>query len=106
MPAGSLRQQVIYPDVEAISGRSRDDEIDGLLREFGLGSTVDDFGLDGTAVWEVGAGYPQTTFAALAYPDPSNTRPLHIYGHRMCFQLVNSSALPLRACYMRSHFLW
>ena len=74
MPAGSLRQQVIYPDVEAISGRSRDDEIDGLLREFGLGSTIDDFGLDGTAVWEVSAGCPQTTTTPLACHPPLHAR--------------------------------
>mmetsp|Transcript_38562 Transcript_38562/g.101741 ORF Transcript_38562/g.101741 Transcript_38562/m.101741 type:complete len:609 (-) Transcript_38562:800-2626(-) len=52
MPTGSLRQQVVYPDLGSSRTMEQDLQIAALLREVGLVSTLDSFGLDGMAVWE------------------------------------------------------
>jgi len=69
---GSLRQQVVYPEVETPEVE-RDAEITRLLVDLGLEPTLHEFGLDGVAVWEdtLSLGEQQRIgFARLLYTKP------------------------------------
>jgi len=73
MPAGTLRQQVIYPETERAASHERDAQIESLLRDCSLGDTLDSFGLNGVAVWEdvLSVGEQQRlAFARVLYAQP------------------------------------
>ena len=98
MCMGSLRQQVMYPEVESEIGTETDDVITALLIEFGLEHVLTDWGLeDRSPVWEdvLSAGEQQRlSFARVVYAQPrvvimdEATSCLDLQNEAMCMQRI------------------
>lgn len=78
MPSGTLRQQVIYPEIEREPQNAQrwaavDARVSELLTDMNLAHTLDAFGLTGVAVWEdvLSLGEQQRlSFARVLYAQP------------------------------------
>jgi len=96
MSYGTLRQQVVYPQAEAqVMGDGNDDEIIQILRDLNLSQLLQDWGLDGVAVWEdvLSAGEQQRiSFARVVWTQPryvvmdEATSTLDLHNEAICMQ--------------------
>ena len=97
MAYGSLRQQVLYPQMESEVGESADELIAQLLEDFGLSNILDDWGLDGVATWEdvLSIGEQQRlSFARVVHSRPrlvimdEATSTLDLQDEALCMQRI------------------